>query len=84
VEFLNIFAGVLRWKIGRIYILLKWKAKVSKKKYIFFGPDGLKEAMIKALLLKAKVTRVRVFPDGSVKEMVIYSGTADSASACSQ
>lgn len=53
-------------------------------KYIFFGPDGLKEAMIKALLLKAKVTRVRVFPDGSVKEMVIYSGTAASASACSQ
>lgn len=45
-------------------------------KYIFFGPDGLKEAMIKALLLKAKVTRIRVFPDGSVREMVIYSGTA--------
>ena len=58
----------------------------QQKKYIFFGPDGLKEAMIKALLLKAKVTRVRVFPDGSVKEMVIYSGTAASASAsaCSQ
>jgi len=50
-------------------------------KYIFFGPDGLKEAMTKALLLKAKVTRVRVFPDGSVKEMVIYSGTASTATA---
>ena len=50
-------------------------------KYIFFGPDGLKEAMLKALLLKAKVTRVRVFPDGSVKEMVIYSGTAAAAAA---
>jgi hypothetical protein len=50
------------------------------KKYIFFGPDGLKEAMTKALLLKAKVTRIRVFPDGSVKEMVIYSGTASASS----
>lgn len=52
-------------------------------KYIFFGPDGLKEAMLKALLLKAKVTRVRVFPDGSVKEMVIYSGYAASSLAAS-
>jgi len=51
------------------------------KKYIFFGPDGLKEAMTKALVLKAKVTRVRVFPDGSVKEMVIYSGTPTSSEA---
>ena len=48
-------------------------------KYIFFGPDGLKEAMIKALVLNAKVTRVRIFPDGSVKEMVIYSGSAATA-----
>ena len=55
----------------------------ENKKYIFFGPDGLKEAMIKALLLKAKVTRVRVFPDGSVKEMVIYSGIASTATASS-
>jgi hypothetical protein len=54
------------------------------KKYIFFGPDGLKEAMTKALLLKAKVTRIRVFPDGSVKEMVIYSGAATASSASSQ
>jgi hypothetical protein len=53
------------------------------KKYIFFGPDGLKEAMTKALLLKAKVTRIRVFPDGSVKEMVIYSGTSSTASSAS-
>jgi len=53
----------------------------ENNKYIFFGPDGLKEAMIKALLLKAKVTRVRVFPDGSVKEMVIYSGTAAAATS---
>jgi hypothetical protein len=51
----------------------------ENNKYIFFGPDGLKEAMLKALLLKAKVTRVRVFPDGSVKEMVIYSGAASAA-----
>ena len=57
------------------------EAKAEDKKYIFFGPDGLKEAMTKALLLKAKVTRVRVFPDGSVKEMVIYSGTTASASS---
>lgn len=53
----------------------------ENNKYIFLGPDGLKEAMIKALLLKAKVTRVRVFPDGSVKEMVIYSGTAAAATS---
>lgn len=52
-------------------------------KYIFFGPDGLKEAMTKALVLNAKVTRIRVFPDGSVKEMVIYSGTAASSLAAS-
>lgn len=52
-------------------------------KYIFFGPDGLKEAMIKALLLKAKVTRIRVFPDGSVTEMVIYSGATASSLAAS-
>ena len=56
---------------------------VKVNKYIFFGPDGLKEAMLKALLLKAKVTRVRVFPDGSVKEMVIYSGYAASSLAAS-
>jgi hypothetical protein len=53
--------------------------EAKDKKYIFFGPDGLKEAMTKALLLKAKVTRVRVFPDGSVKEMVIYSGDSTSS-----
>lgn len=52
-------------------------------KYIFFGPDGLKEAMTKALVLNAKVTRIRVFPDGSVKEMVIYSGSAASSLAAS-
>jgi len=55
----------------------------ENKKYIFFGPDGLKEAMLKALLLKAKVTRVRVFPDGSVKEMVIYSGSATTGTTAS-
>jgi hypothetical protein len=55
----------------------------ENNKYIFFGPDGLKEAMLKALLLKAKVTRVRVFPDGSVKEMVIYSGAATAATTAS-
>lgn len=52
-------------------------------KYIFFGPDGLKEAMTKALLLNTKVTRIRVFPDGSVKEMVIYSGSAAAAASSS-
>ena len=52
-------------------------------KYIFFGPDGLKEAMTKALVLNAKVTRIRVFPDGSVTEMVIYSGTASTAATAS-
>ena len=65
----------------RTYLHLVEAPVPQEKKYIFFGPDGLKEAMTKALLLKAKVTRVRVFPDGSVKEMVIYSGA--SASACS-
>lgn len=59
------------------------EAEAENKKYIFFGPDGLKEAMTKALVLNAKVTRIRVFPDGSVKEMVIYSGTA-SATASSE
>ena len=59
------------------------EAEDKDKKYIFFGPDGLKEAMTKALLLKAKVTRIRVFPDGSVKEMVIYSGTSSTASSAS-
>jgi hypothetical protein len=54
--------------------------KEQGNKYIFFGPDGLKEAIIKALVLNAKVTRIRVFPDGSVKEMVIYSGSAATAS----
>jgi hypothetical protein len=57
------------------------QVEAEDKKYIFFGPDGLKEAMTKALLLKAKVTRIRVFPDGSVKEMVIYSGIASTATA---
>jgi hypothetical protein len=59
------------------------QGEAENNKYIFFGPDGLKEAMIKALLLKAKVTRVRVFPDGSVKEMVIYSGSATTAATAS-
>ncbi len=60
----------------RTYLHLVEATVPEDKKYIFFGPDGLKEAMLKALLLKAKVTRIRVFPDGSVKEMVIYSGSA--------
>jgi hypothetical protein len=59
------------------------QVEAEDKKYIFFGPDGLKEAMKKALVLNAKVTRIRVFPDGSVKEMVIYSGTAASSLAAS-
>jgi hypothetical protein len=59
------------------------QGEAENKKYIFFGPDGLKEAMTKALLLKAKVTRIRVFPDGSVKEMVIYSGAATASTASS-
>jgi hypothetical protein len=56
------------------------QAEAEHRKYIFFGPDGLKEAMTKALLLKAKVTRIRVFPDGSVKEMVIYSSASSQSS----
>jgi hypothetical protein len=59
------------------------QGEAENKKYIFFGPDGLKEAMTKAVLLKAKVTRIRVFPDGSVKEMVIYSGAATASTASS-
>ena len=59
--------------------LVEVEGEGQQKKYIFFGPDGLKEAMIKALVLNAKVTRIRVFPDGRVKEMVIYSGSAAAA-----
>lgn len=62
----------------RTYLhIVEGKDEGKDKKYIFFGSDGLKEAMTKALLLKAKVTRIRVFPDGSVKEMVIYSGASE-------
>ena len=65
----------------RTYLHIVEDEQIKGNKYIFFGPDGLKEAMTKALLLKAKVTRVRVFPDGSVKEMVIDSGASASASS---
>ena len=65
----------------RTYLHIVEATVPEDNKYIFFGPDGLKEAMTKALLLKAKVTRIRVFPDGSVKEMVIYSGSASTATA---
>jgi len=65
----------------RTYLHLVEATVPEDKKYIFFGPDGLKEAMTKALVLNAKVTRIRVFPDGSVKEMVIYSGSAAATAA---